>query len=393
MIGQAGRVVVVGCGIFGVTAALELRRRHWNVTLVDAGPIPHPRAASTDISKVIRLAYGSDETYTELMEQAVVLWREWNSRWPEPLYHETGVLMLTRSPMSPGEFEYESYRVLERRGRHPLRLTPADLRRRFPGWRAQAYVDGFYHPEGGYAESGRVVEKLAEAARAEGVVLRPSARYARLTEEGSRIRGIVAEGGERFEADRVVMAAGAWTPGLLPHLAGALRPTGHPIFHLRPPNTRLYAPRLFPVFTADISRTGWYGFPISREGVVKIANHGSGRVLDPDGAREVSAEEEAPLRRFLEETFPTLAPLPVAEKRLCFYCDTWDEHFWIDADPDRSGLIVAAGDSGHAFKFAPLLGSFIADVVEEKSSPLHQRFRWRPGPGPRRGLEEARWHG
>ena len=86
-----GKIIVVGAGIFGVTAARELRRRRWEVILVDPGPIPHPRAASNDISKVVRLAYGTDEVYTALMEEAVEIWREWNARWPDPLFHENSL--------------------------------------------------------------------------------------------------------------------------------------------------------------------------------------------------------------------------------------------------------------------------------------------------------------
>jgi glycine/D-amino acid oxidase-like deaminating enzyme len=393
MSASASRAVVVGAGIFGVTAALELRRRGWEATLVDPGPVPHPLAASTDISKVVRLSYGTDEAYTELMEEALGIWRDWNGRWSEPLFHETGVLMMARSPMTPGQFEYESFRVLESRGRRPQRLGQSELRRRFPAWLARSYEEGFYHPEGGYAESARVVKALSETARIEGVTLRANLRFEALLETENRVGGIVSREGERLEAERVVLAAGAWTPKLLPHLAGQLRPTAHPVFHFKPPNVRLYDPRLFPVFTADISRTGWYGFPLNRDGIVKIGHHGPGREMDPDSSREAPPGEEASLRSFLETTFPTLAPLPVAERRLCFYCDTRDEHFWIDADPQRPGLVVAAGDSGHAFKFAPVLGRMIADVVEEKSFPLRERFRWRPESAVDKGQEESRWKG
>jgi len=393
MMALSGKALVVGAGVFGVTAARELRERKWQVTLVEPGPIPHPLAASTDISKVVRLAYGSDETYTELMEEALEVWREWNNRWPDPLFHETGVLSLTKNPMAPGTFEYESYSVLEKRGHRPLRMSPADLRKRFPGWKAQTYVDGFYQSEGGYAESGRVVARLCELARVEGVDVRPEGTVSELLEEGGRVAGAVTAGGMRFAADCVVVAAGAWTPKLLPHLSESLKATAHPIYHLRPPNRRLYGDRMFPVFTADISNTGWYGFPMNRDGIVKIANHDMGRVMDPDGSRAAAPEEEPALRRFLEETFPTLAPLPIVEKRLCFYCDTKDEHFWIDRDPARPGLVVAAGDSGHAFKFAPVLGRIIADVVEDRPTPLRHRFRWRPEIHPPRGQEESRHHG
>jgi glycine/D-amino acid oxidase-like deaminating enzyme len=40
--------------------------------------------------------------------------------------------------------------------------------------------------------------------------------------------------------------------------------------------------------------------------------------------------------------------------------------------------VIAAGDCGHGFKFAPVLGEIIADAVEQKSNPLLHKFRWRP---------------
>src|SRR2546428_11739419 len=89
-----GRAIIVGGGIFGVTAALELRRRGQDVVLLDPGPLPHPLAASTDISKVVRLDYGPDEDYTACMERAIEAWRGWNAQWPTPLFHETGVVFL-----------------------------------------------------------------------------------------------------------------------------------------------------------------------------------------------------------------------------------------------------------------------------------------------------------
>ena len=70
--------IVVGGGIFELTSALELRQRGYAVRLLDPGPIPHPLAASTDISKVVRVEYGADETYTRLAEQARDSWLAWN---------------------------------------------------------------------------------------------------------------------------------------------------------------------------------------------------------------------------------------------------------------------------------------------------------------------------
>jgi glycine/D-amino acid oxidase-like deaminating enzyme len=96
-----------------------------------------------------------------------------------------------------------------------------------------------------------------------------------------------------------------------------------------------------------------------------------------DDARSVLPAEEARFRAFVRDHLPALAGAPIIATRLCLYCDTFDGDFWIAHDPARPGLIVAAGDSGHAFKFAPVLGGLIADVVETKPNPWAPRFRWR----------------
>jgi glycine/D-amino acid oxidase-like deaminating enzyme len=99
--------------------------------------------------------------------------------------------------------------------------------------------------------------------------------------------------------------------------------------------------------------------------------------VHPDDDRLVLASELEEFRAFLRENLPALEGAPVKHTRLCLYCDTFDGDFWIDHDPSRPGLVVAAGDSGHAFKFAPVLGRIIADVVERLPNDWAPRFRWR----------------
>jgi glycine/D-amino acid oxidase-like deaminating enzyme len=384
-------VIIVGAGINGVTSAIELKKRGHDVALVDPGPLPHPLAASTDISKAVRAAYGADEDYSALAERAIPLWRQWNKELGLELYHEVGFLCVRQRPMQPGDFEYESLKALEPRGHKIGRIDSARLRERFPAWNAERYADGFLDLEAGYAESGRVVAQLIERAKSLGVKLREGCGFAELDERNGRVKGIVLQDRQSLASDSVVMAVGAWTPYLLPSTKKFFRATGHPVFHLKPRQPELFAPERFPVFGADITTTGYYGFPLSREGVVKIANHGPGREMSPESPeRAVTPEEERNMRKFLSGTFPALADSPIVYTRICLYCDTRDGHFWIAPDPNRPGLIVAAGDSGHGFKFAPLLGAIIADAVEEKSNPLLQKFRWRPELRALRGEEAAR---
>ena len=384
-------VAIVGAGIFGVTAAIALHRRGYTVSLFDPGPLPHPLAASTDISKSIGADYGSDEDYTALAERALEGWLQWNAVWPEPLFHETGAAYVCQSPMAPGGFEYESYQMLLSRGHAVERLNATEIHRRFPAWNADLYVDGYFNAASGYGESGKAVAHLIAEAQSAGVKLFTGHKFTRLHEAGSRVAGIVNNENEVFPADWVVVAAGSWTPHALPFMAEYLRSVGQPVFHLKPVDPRLYQPDFFPMFGADLVKTGYYGFPVNRAGVIKIAHHGVGRQLHPESPeRVVTPQDVAELREFLHGTFPGLADVPIVYTRLCLYCDTYDEHFWIARDPQREGLVVASGDSGHGFKFAPLLGDIIADALEGAPNPILRKFRWRPELQPVRGEEALR---
>jgi glycine/D-amino acid oxidase-like deaminating enzyme len=369
---MAQSIVIVGAGEFGLTAALELRRRGWDVTVLDQGAVPHPDAASTDISKVVRSDYGADEIYTEMGEAAIAGWRNWNADFGTELYHEDGFLVMTTEVMMPGGFEHDSFKFQIARGHALQRRLGGDLKRKHPLWNAERYVDGYLNPAGGWAESERTIAALADHTRALGATVVEHASFGTLIDHGVSTRD-----GRHWRGDIVLMATGAWTPALLPHLREVMWVTGQTVMQFKPDAPSRFRAPSFPVWAADIGRTGWYGFPANAVGVVKVANHGIGVRVDPMESRVVPANAEAKFRDFLRGTFPALADAPLVASRLCLYCDTFDGDFWIDHDSEHAGLAVAAGDSGHAFKFAPVLGGIIADVVEGKPNPWAARFRRR----------------
>ena len=373
--------LVVGAGIYGITAAIALRKRGHTVGVLNPDTIPHPLAASTDISKVVRMEYGADREYMDMVEAAITGWHAWNGFFQDTLYHEVGFLMLSKpgSVQGPSNFETASYENLLRKGYTPERLNPTELSARFPTFQANAYEEGIFNPKAGFAESGRVVQTLANYARQLGVDMHEQQTAEHFLGNAKQVTGVQTREGARFHAGHVVLCAGAYTPYLLPELAPCMKSTGHPVFHLRPARPELFRPPNFTVFTSDISRTGWYGFPLHpSEGVVKIGNHGVGVELHPDrDARVVQESEVLQLREFLREHLPELAYAPVTYTRRCLYNDTLDGHFWIDQHPVRKGLTVGAGGSGHGFKMAPILGDLIADAAEGKVHKWSARYRWR----------------
>jgi glycine/D-amino acid oxidase-like deaminating enzyme len=168
-----------------------------------------------------------------------------------------------------------------------------------------------------------------------------------------------------------------------------LRPVGQPVVHFAPRVRTPFEGVRFPVWCGDIATTGWYGFPVNRDGVLKVGHHGPGRPVRAGDPLRVEEAEVARCAAFVSRTFPLLHDAPVCGGRLCLYCDSFDGNFLVDHDPARPGLVVAAGGSGHGFKFAPVLGAIVADVAEGRDNRWAPRFRWR-APG-RRATERARY--
>ncbi len=358
------------------------RSRNHEVRLLDAGTPPTPDAASTDISKLVRLDYGDDLGWVTMAEECLPLWREWNVRFRETLFTATGIAILSREPLRPSGFEHDSLRTLEARGWRLERLDEATIRARLPAFATAGFVDGYFNPHDGFARSGAVVARLLAECEAIGVTILRERPCVGLRQQGRRVTGVALQDGTTLSAEVVVIAAGAWTPQLLPWLADRLTSTGQSVLCFAGEGSDvLAAPQLVP-WTADIATTGWYGFPTNEDGVVKVGHHGPGTPIAADAPRKIDPGHEARCREFLRSTLPALADRRIVERRLCLYCDSFDNAFLIDRDPDRPGLIVATGGSGHAFKFAPITGGIVADVVEGRPDRFAGRFAWREGGPP-----------
>ncbi len=371
---MAKSVVVVGGGIFGLTAAQELQQRGWQATVFERGDLPHPDASTTDISKLIRADYGADHFYRDKMRQAFVGWEAWNRRLPRPLWHQTGMLVWTTRPLEPGGFEADSLAAIEACGLPVRRWDRADGAS-FPQW--SGIVDGYFSHSAGYAESGEVLRALAAWAREEGVQVHTGVGAVALDAD----EPAVWVQGQKVAADRVVVATGAFVACDLPELADHIHAVGQPVWHLGPLPPAVWGAPAFLPWAGDIARTGWYGFPLASTGVLKIAHHGFGHRVSPQAPRVVPGHRDADLRAFLAQHLAPIADSPIVSRRLCLYADSIDGDFWVDAVPGRPGVVVASGGSGHAFKFAPILGAAVADAVEGRA--VEARWAWRQTPTPR----------
>jgi glycine/D-amino acid oxidase-like deaminating enzyme len=361
---------VVGGGIFGVTAALELRARGHTVTLLEQGTIPNDRASSTDAAKTIRRLYGRNATYVELAERSAARWQTWHERLGRTIYFRVGQLEIV-DRFEPGTRPYESWRYLGAQGSAIEILTPQESRKRFPQFAYRPGDTCVFDPWGGYLASSRAMAGLGRMAREAGVVVRERTRVTGVEECSKGIW--LGTAGELIRFDRVALTAGVWLGQLVPGLRPHLRPTLQQMAFFAPATPERFA--AVPVWSVNADEEGWYGHPLLSEGVVKVANDLLGPGVDPDADRHVTDGFLAGAHAFVAQRLPALADAELVGGRACLYENTPDRHFIIDWAPGSGRILVAGGGSGHAFKFGGSLGDLIADALEERDNPLGALFR------------------
>ncbi|OCF32932.1 sarcosine oxidase [Kwoniella heveanensis BCC8398] len=391
-------VVIVGAGIFGMSTALwMLRDGKYNVTVLDkCGILPAPDAASTDLNKIVRAGDYADPALAKLCLDAIDLWRlpEWKGT-----YHETGVFALSTSDEKDGlAFVDAAYKNCRDYGLDAQLVDgPNAIKSRYPSSVPTGSFggrQGYFNPIGGWAEAGRAVDVGLKMVRQLGGTIRAGAEVTGLVKEGKEIKGVVLKSGEEVKSDLVVVAAGAWTPSLFASPGVASRfpdviATGQSVgtIQLTPEEVETYS-KIPVVFNLD---DGWYCFPPNPDGLVKMAIHGAGVINPQPSTNGVSvprtkltpgAEDGAiplemlkRLRKGMAEVYPELAKKDFVTTRLCWYCDTVTGDWLIDYHPDYTNLVLATGGSGHAFKFAPVIGREILRVVERDPNPSYGE-RW-----------------
>ncbi|MBM3949635.1 MAG: FAD-dependent oxidoreductase [SAR202 cluster bacterium] len=371
---------IAGSGVFGVAAAIELRRRGHEVTVFEQDDVPGSRAGSTDVAKAIRkLGYGvafpgagTKPVYVELVEQAARQWREWERTFSRPVYHQVGQ-MLVDSQFRPGMVVHDTWKYLTGLDLKIPVLSKKEARARFPQFE---YLDGevvVYDPWAGYIESGSAVAELAAMARRQGVVIHEQAKVTAVRDTAKR--ATVCVQGEDFSFDRVVVAAGTWLGRLAPAINKNIRVTRQQMVFFQLEDTSAFAPERFPAWGVDIYTEGWYGFPLLRDGRIKVSSIVIGDVVDPDEARDATAAFIAQTKEFVARRIPALKNGTVVGARSCFYDNTPDEDFIVDWAPGMQRVLLAGGGSGHGFKFGGSIGPVIADALEDKDNPLGKEFR------------------
>ena len=363
--GSPGRydVAVVGLGSMGSMAAWILASRGKRVIGFDRFRPPHAMGSHAGLSRIIREAYYEQPYYIPIVRRAFELWAELEQLAGTTIYQRTGGLMLgeVESAIAGGARRNAGvYGV-------PCEILSADqVRERFPQFKLPDDHFGVYEERAGTLIPERGVEAALSVARRAGADLRfdepveawiPGAGITLKTASGT------------YEAERVILAGGAWMAGDLAHIATPLAVARQLLFWFEPRAGRAaFHPDRFPVFLWQWTEGhSIYGFPDQGEGF-KVAIHHEGHTVDPNSVdRTVHPGEEQKLIEILERFIPGGVG-PITRSGVCLYTNTRDEDFILDHHPEDHRVIVASPCSGHGFKFAPAVGEIAADLATTGSS-------------------------
>lgn len=362
-------VIVIGLGGMGSAAAYQLAARGRRVLGLERHTPAHDKGSSHGQSRIIRQAYFEDPAYVPLLLRAYELWRQIEAETGSNLLVVTGGLMIG---MPESHVVAGAIRSAEEWGLAHEVLDAATIRRRFPQFMPQPREIALYEELAGFVRPEAAVAAHLDRAAALGAELHfgePVVRWeARSGGEGVRVT--TARG--TYEAARLVVSPGPWAPETLARLALPLEVERQVMYWFAPVGgDAAFAPDRFPIYIWEAEEgVTIYGFPTSDGpgSAAKVAFFrvpGPHQVTTPETiAREVGAAEVAQMRDYIADRIPALNGELLGAKT-CMYTNTPDEHFVIATLPDAPQVAVAAGFSGHGYKFASVIGEIMADLATD----------------------------
>jgi N-methyl-L-tryptophan oxidase len=363
-------VIVLGGGTMGVACAWELAKRNKRALVLEQFDFVHDRGAHSGQTRIFRHAYAEGAEYIPLVMRADQLWEDLENETQTKILQRVGVLEMA----APGHLH--ARRARDSAARYQIEfqwLSPSEIRRAWPMIHIPDEWEGGFGAAAGLLDIDHALNAMIGSARNRGVDL---ISRSSVSAWGASAEGVwVSTAEHRYEADALIVTAGAWAARMLQELNLPLAVQRKVQFWLEVKEPSFYAPERFPIFITDSEFGEIYGFPIYKVPGLKIADHTGGDPTDPDQVnRTVAAHELHDVMRLASWFFEGVMS-NVLQSAVCLYARTPDGHFILDRHPECSNVVIGAGFSGHGFKFAPAIGEHLVSLALDTSVPPHQLFR------------------
>jgi sarcosine oxidase len=359
--------IVIGAGGMGSAAICELARRGQRVLGLEQFTVPHELGSSAGTTRIFRFAYFEHPSYVPLMRLSFARWQALERDSGVPLLTVTGGLDIG---LPDGRVMRGAKAACAAHGLPHEVLRADEVARRHPAWRLPPAFETVYQPDAGFLPADRAILAHSNLARRLGAEVQENEPVRGWKATGDRVEVETDRG--RYEAGALVVAAGAWTGRILGE--HGFRPLAVPerqVVGWFGTGDGRFAPAAFPVFILDCPEKGtYYGFPERTVGEgFKVGRfHHREETVDPDAIdRRIVPEDEAVLTwigRYLAA--PMGAPVGF---KTCMFVNSPDEHFIVDLLPGHRNVAVAAGFSGHGYKFCSGIGEILADLAMHAATP------------------------
>lgn len=363
-------VIVLGGGAMGTASAWALSTRGASVLVLEQFGHIHAMGSHGGGTRMFRHAYAEGYEYVPLMFHADDLWCELEASLGTSIVHRVGILEMD----APGFDHAKRARASADKNGIELEWIDADeIRKRWPAFDPPADWEGGYSPRAGFLDIEAGLAGLAAIARRGDTTFRTEEPVLRWSSNAAGVE-VVTELG-RYSAGTLIVTAGSWAGTMLAELDLPLTVVRKMNFWIDVDQPALFRDGVFPAFATASSIGEIYGFPIFRRPGIKMADHLGGDTTTAQTVDRIARDDEAQSCIDLAR----LAMKGVSDRVLhgvvCMYTRTPDEHFIVDRHPTAPNVVLAAGFSGHGFKFTPAIGEQLANLALDSDARPFDLFR------------------
>jgi sarcosine oxidase len=358
--------IVVGLGTHGSAAAAALARRGQRVLGIERFGRGETMGSASGWSRLIRTAHYEHPWLAPL---ATASWDRWLA-----LERETGTPLLTRTgglyggPAASAIVAGARESVDDHGVVHEV-LDAAEIHRRWPIVEPAEDTVAVFEEQAGTIRIDRAIETHLAVAERNGARLDFGRRLVDWRPAAGGGFEVETADGRVDGAAHLVITTGPWIGEFVPDLRLPLTVEREvPMWFRTTVDPALVRADRLPVWVLRDADTFFYGVPYDPTLGLKVSIHHWGTFVDPDTVeRDVGEAEVERVRTFLQRRMPA-ANGELVDAKVCLYTNAPDETFVIDRHPAAPGVAYASACSGHGFKFAPVIGEILADLVTTGST-------------------------
>lgn len=353
--------IILGIGGVGSAALYYAAKNGWDVLGIERFSVAHAMGSSHGQTRIIRQAYFEHPDYVPLLKSAYALWSQFEAAVGKSFFQRTGLLQVghPEGPIIGG-----IRRSANEHGLAIRELNPMELKSAYPFFSPREDDVAIVEENAGFLRVEPSLASFVGAACELGAALLENTVVEGWDESSGLVTVSTSEGA--FQAKRMILSAGPWAKQVLPSMTEKFRVIAKHQHWFRFADDRIDLDKGCPTFFFETDEGYFYGFPDIDGRGAKICEHSGGStVVDPLTIdREIDPVDLERVQNFCNHylNFPRGIH---QDHRVCMYTMSPDEHFMVDRVSDN--VVFAGGLSGHGFKFVPVLGHALVELLEGRS--------------------------